>query len=152
MDSYQDEPHFPPKAGVYAVRAGPVISKNVVSYIKGDDLDKYVPQREFLALLMTGDGKAIGTKYGISFTGKWVWNMKDMIDVGFMKLFYANHLFKDYDTQGTAEPLPSNDLYDQDQKENKIVSEDAAARVSEMSPEEAIKFLNVDEEYEKYWE
>jgi hypothetical protein len=29
---------------------------------------------------MTGDGKAIGTKFGIAFTGAWVWKMKDYID------------------------------------------------------------------------
>jgi hypothetical protein len=36
---------------------------------------------------MTADRKAIGTKFGIAFTGRWVWNMKDYIDTGFMKLF-----------------------------------------------------------------
>jgi hypothetical protein len=45
---------------------------------------------------MTADGKAIGTKFGIAFCGKWVWNMKDYIDVGFMKLFYGDYLFKDH--------------------------------------------------------
>ena len=44
---------------------------------------------------MTGDGIAIGTKFGIAFTGKWVWNMKDYIDVGFMKLFDYRYLFRD---------------------------------------------------------
>ena len=44
---------------------------------------------------MTGDGKAIGTKFGITFLGKWVWNMKNYIDVGFMKLFDAKYLFRD---------------------------------------------------------
>ncbi len=70
----------------------------MVSYILGKELAKYVPQSGFLSLLMTGDGKAIGTKFGISFCGRWVWHMKDHIDVGFMKLFYANYLFKDHGT------------------------------------------------------
>lgn len=47
---------------------------------------------------MTGDGKAIGTKFGIAFSGKWVWNMKDYIDRSFMKLFDPKYLFKDYET------------------------------------------------------
>jgi hypothetical protein len=47
---------------------------------------------------MTGDGKGIGSKFGIAFSGKWVWNMKDFIDTGFMKLFNPYYLFKDYDT------------------------------------------------------
>jgi len=86
IERYADK-RFPPKAGVYAVRAGPFIAKNLVNSIEGKPLEKYVPQSGFLALLMTGDGKAIGNKFGISFTGKWVWNMKDYIDRSFMKLF-----------------------------------------------------------------
>jgi len=46
--------------------------------------------------MMTGDQKAIGAKYGITFVGKWVWDMKDFIDRGFMKLFDPNYLFNDY--------------------------------------------------------
>jgi NADH dehydrogenase FAD-containing subunit len=59
MESYADK-SFPPKAGVYAVRAGPIVAANIVKYIKGETLDKYIPQKGFLSLLMTGDGKAIG--------------------------------------------------------------------------------------------
>ena len=54
-----------------------------------------MPQSGFLSLLMTADGKAIGQKFGIAFTGRWVWQMKDYIDVGFMKLFDARYLFRD---------------------------------------------------------
>ena len=46
---------------------------------------------------MTGDGSAIGTKFGIAFSGKWVWLMKDYIDSGFMKLFHPNFLYENYD-------------------------------------------------------
>jgi hypothetical protein len=52
--------------------------------------------------MMTGDGKAIGTKFGITFAGKWVWMMKDYIDMGFMKLFDPHYLFKDYKIKGTT--------------------------------------------------
>ena len=62
----------------------------------------YVPQREFLSLLMTGDEKAIGTKFGMSWSGRWVWKMKDYIDVGFVNLFNAKYLFRDFETRGTA--------------------------------------------------
>jgi len=97
MDSYAHE-NFPPKAGVYAVRAGPVLAKNVVNFLEGKQLEKYVPQREFLSLLMTGDESCIGTKWGLAFTGKWVWGMKDFIDQSFMDLFSPYYLYKDYDT------------------------------------------------------
>ena len=46
--------------------------------------------------MMTGDGKSIGSKYGIAFTGRWVWEMKDYIDKAFMYLFDPEFLFKDY--------------------------------------------------------
>lgn len=57
---------------------------------------------------MTGDGKAMGTKFGVSFSGRWVWEMKDWIDVGFMHLFQPEFLFKDYENQGTKYPLYEN--------------------------------------------
>jgi hypothetical protein len=34
MEGYAQEPCFPPKAGVYAVREGPVIAENIVNMIK----------------------------------------------------------------------------------------------------------------------
>lgn len=61
--------NFPPKAGVYAVREGPVIARNIVNYIEGKPLETYTPQSGFLALLMTADSKSIGSKWNISFTG-----------------------------------------------------------------------------------
>mmetsp|Transcript_5879 Transcript_5879/g.7966 ORF Transcript_5879/g.7966 Transcript_5879/m.7966 type:complete len:185 (+) Transcript_5879:100-654(+) len=86
MENYAEE-RFPPKAGVYAVREGPFIAQNILRYLKNEQMLPYVPQRSFLALLMTGDEKAIGTKFGMTWSGKWVWKMKDYIDSGFMQLF-----------------------------------------------------------------
>lgn len=59
MESYAHE-NFPPKAGVYAVRMGPIIAQNVVNFVNGKPLADYVPQREFLALLAAGDGTSVG--------------------------------------------------------------------------------------------
>jgi selenide,water dikinase len=33
MANYASEPNFPPKAGVYAVREGPIIAQNIVNMI-----------------------------------------------------------------------------------------------------------------------
>ena len=87
---------FPPKAGVYAVREGPILANNILSLIKEkpSSLVTYKPQADFLKLLSLGDGTAIGTKFGIIISGKWVWKMKDHIDKSFMKLFYAEELKK----------------------------------------------------------
>ena len=83
MEDYADSP-YPTKAGVYAVRAGPIIADNIAKYINKEPLQKYVPQTGFLSLMMTGDGSCVGSKHGISFVGDWVWRMKDYIDQGFM--------------------------------------------------------------------
>jgi selenide,water dikinase len=77
-----------PKAGVYAVRAGPVLDHNLRAAISGRGrLRAYRPQRDFLTLLNLGDGTAIGGKWGASFEGRWVWRWKDRIDRRFMRRF-----------------------------------------------------------------
>ena len=50
------------QAGVYAVRAGPILLHNLVARCVGTPLVTYRPQRDFLKLLCTGDGNAIGTR------------------------------------------------------------------------------------------
>ncbi len=75
------------KAGVYAVRQGPVLESNLRARLGGKDLDTYVPQNDFLTLLNLGDGSAIGGKWGFAFEGRWVMRLKDRIDRAFMERF-----------------------------------------------------------------
>ena len=96
--------------------------------------------------MMTGDEKAIGTKFGITFTGKWVWKMKDYIDLGFMKLFDPQYLFKDYKTKGTAEPLENNELFDDEKTELDNQLEPIKKRVASMTSTEAAFLLACEEE------
>lgn len=77
------------KAGVYAVRAGPVLAENLRRARAGRALREFRPQREFLSLLNLGDGTAIGVKYGIGFEGRWVMRLKDRIDRGFVARYRA---------------------------------------------------------------
>lgn len=76
-----------PKAGVYAVRQGPVLTRNLRAILAGRPLETYVPQRDFLTLLNLGGGHAVGAKWGISFEGRWVMRLKDTIDRKFMARF-----------------------------------------------------------------
>ncbi len=52
-------PEARPKAGVFAVRAGPVLGYNLRKYALGGRLREWRPQRRYLALIGTSDGSAI---------------------------------------------------------------------------------------------
>ena len=73
-----------PKAGVYAVRQGPVLWDNIQRTLAGQSLRPYTPQPRFLKLINTGDGRAIGEWNGVSFEGAWCWRLKDYIDSRFI--------------------------------------------------------------------
>lgn len=76
-----------PKAGVYAVRQGSVLLKNILAMHHGGPLVPYEPQRHFLSLLTTGCRYAVASRNNVFFHGKWVWYWKDYIDRRFMKQF-----------------------------------------------------------------
>lgn len=78
-----------PKAGVYAVRQGPILWENLRRIIAGRELIKFKPQRDFLKLINTGHGKAIGEFHGWSFQGQPVRRWKDLIDQRFMRMYQA---------------------------------------------------------------
>lgn len=78
-----------PKAGVYAVREGSVITDNIYAALRGEPLRSYRPQGDFLTLLNLGDGTALGAKWGFSFGGGWVMRLKDRIDRKFMHRFQS---------------------------------------------------------------
>ena len=116
----------PPKAGVYAVRAGPILIENLTRFLgfhsnnPSTSLEKYVPQEDFLRLLACGDGKALGFRFGIPIYGKWVFELKDAIDRSFLDLFKLEKLpelveGQPYDTaqydasSNRPPPLPSTE-------------------------------------------
>lgn len=77
-----------PKAGVFAVRQGPIVSKNLTTLIMNQNaLTKYSPQSRFLTLLVSGDQKAIASYGDFAFESQWAWRLKDFIDQKFMKKF-----------------------------------------------------------------
>ncbi len=76
-----------PKAGVYAVRMGPVLDHNLRAALGQGTPIAYVPQRRYLVLLATADGRAIASRAGFGAAGRWVWRWKDHIDRGFVGRF-----------------------------------------------------------------
>ena len=75
------------RAGVYAVRAGPILDHNLRARMSGGALRRYRPQSDFLTLMALGDGTAIGSKWGICVEGSWVMRLKDRIDRGFVERY-----------------------------------------------------------------
>ncbi|MER0240316.1 FAD-dependent oxidoreductase [Fulvimarina sp. MAC8] len=76
-----------PKAGVFAVREGPVLAENLRRAALGEKLRPYHPQKDWLNLLSTADGRAVADKWGLSLEGRWVWRWKDWNDSRFVKRF-----------------------------------------------------------------
>lgn len=75
------------KAGVFAVRMGPVLADNLRRALLGRPLEAYRPQRRWLALISTGDRHAIASRGAFYARGDWVWRWKDHIDRRFMARF-----------------------------------------------------------------
>ena len=77
-----------PKAGVYAVRQGPVLTVQLRAALSDAPLPPgYAPQSQFLVLLATGNGRAIASRGRLWAEGRWVWRWKDRIDRGFIAGF-----------------------------------------------------------------
>ena len=76
-----------PKAGVFAVRQGPVLASNLRAIARGQPLREHHPQRRFLSLLSLGHREAVADRNGLSLRGAWVWRWKDRIDRKFMARF-----------------------------------------------------------------
>lgn len=75
------------RSGVYAVRAGPPLAKNLRAVLAGIEPASYTPQDKTLNLLSCGNHQAIASWGAWSAQGRWVWWVKDWIDRGFIKKY-----------------------------------------------------------------
>jgi len=73
------------RSGVHAVKAGPVLARNLMAWPGEQRGAVYQPNRRTLMLLSTGGEQAIGSWGALSAEGRWVWRLKRTIDRRFIQ-------------------------------------------------------------------
>ena len=78
------------RVGVYAVREAPILLRNLLAMLKGENLKAFKPQRRYLLILNLGDGT------GLLVRGSWIWKgrlaftFKNYLDMSFMSKFQVS--------------------------------------------------------------
>ncbi len=73
------------KAGVYAVRAGPPLTRNLRKLVQGGVPEPWRPQERHLALISTGGRNAVASRGWLYAKGSWVWTAKQWNDRRWMR-------------------------------------------------------------------
>ena len=73
-----------PKAGVFAVRAAPVLAANLRAELAREPLKTFDGSARYLALVSAGERFAVGVWDRFAWEGHWVWRWKDHIDRRFV--------------------------------------------------------------------
>lgn len=76
-----------PRAGVYAVRQGPVLFRNLLATLEGKPLEPFRPQHRYLLILNLGDGNGLAVWGGLTAHGRWALRWKDRLDRSFLRPF-----------------------------------------------------------------
>ena len=72
------------KAGVFAIRQGPVLLNNLLATLAGAELRSFWPQRRYLWIMNLGDGTGLAAWNGLTWQGRLAFLLKDRIDRRFL--------------------------------------------------------------------
>lgn len=78
-----------PRLGVFGIRQGPVLFRNLLAALDGRPLEAYEPQRRYLYILNFGDGAGLAVYGDFSWRGRWAMTLKHFIDRRFMRRYDA---------------------------------------------------------------
>jgi len=95
-------------AGVFAVRAGPVVKDNLIAYLLNQPLTPHEPQKDFLGLISTGDKYAVASRGQHALEGEFLWRLKDEIDRTWMDMYKTLPSMEDMDDMDDADAKESN--------------------------------------------
>ena len=73
-----------PAAGVFGVRAAPVLLHNLAALASGAPMRRYRPQRHWLSIMDLGDGTGLATRGQLWWMGRSMLALKRRIDLGFI--------------------------------------------------------------------
>lgn len=78
-----------PKAGVFAVRQGPALARNLMLALEDRAPQPFACPSRALAIFNIGGRRAIASWNGLAAQGHWVWRWKDWLDRRFMARYAA---------------------------------------------------------------
>lgn len=74
----------PPRLGVFAIRQGPVLYRNLQAVLRGEPLEVFRPQKRYLYVLELGDGTGLAIYGPLAWRGRLAATLKHRIDRRFM--------------------------------------------------------------------
>lgn len=128
------------KSGVYAVRQGTILSKNLRARILKLRYTSYKPQKTFLSLIGDGKSKAIFSWGPFSFKSKWSWMLKKFIDENFIKKYNVLPPMEMKSLKPHPNLITEKDFGDPSLAKIKCLG--CGAKAQWLSLEEAIKAVN----------